>query len=41
MFVGAAGTGKSVVMNEKLKSLSTDSYSIASLPLNFYTTSGS
>lgn len=40
MIVGAAGTGKSVIINEKLKFLSTDSYSVASIPLNFYTTSG-
>lgn len=40
MFVGAAGTGKSVIINEKLKSLSNDMYVIANVPLNFYTTSG-
>lgn len=40
MFVGAAGTGKSVIINEKLKSLSNDLYVIANVPLNFYTTSG-
>lgn len=40
MFVGSAGTGKSVIINEKLKSLPNDLYSIASVPLNFYTTSG-
>ncbi|VVC32244.1 Hypothetical protein CINCED_3A002285 [Cinara cedri] len=39
MFVGAAGTGKSVIINEKLKSLSNDSYAVTSVPLNFYTTS--
>lgn len=40
MFVGAAGTGKSVIINDKLKSLSNDLYAVASVPLNFYTTSG-
>lgn len=40
MLVGSAGTGKSVIINEKLKSLPNDLYSIASVPLNFYTTSG-
>lgn len=40
MFVGAAGTGKSVIINEKLKSLSNDLYAVTSVPLNFYTTSG-
>lgn len=40
MFVGAAGTGKSVIINEKLKSLSNDLYAVANVSLNFYTTSG-
>lgn len=40
MFVGAAGTGKTVIINEKLKSLSNELYTVASVPLNFYTTSG-
>lgn len=40
MFVGAAGTGKSVIVNEKLKSLPNDLYAIANVPLNFYTSSG-
>ncbi|XP_025202252.1 dynein beta chain, ciliary-like, partial [Melanaphis sacchari] len=39
MLVGAAGTGKSVIINDKLKSLSNDMYAIANVPLNFYTTS--
>jgi len=40
MLVGAAGTGKSVIINDKLKSLSNDLYAVANVPLNFYTTSG-
>ena len=39
MLVGAAGTGKTVLMQNKLKSLSTDDYVIANVPFNFYTTS--
>ena len=38
MLVGNAGTGKTVLMNDKLKSLS-DSYMVANVPFNFYTTS--
>lgn len=40
MFVGAAGTGKSVIVNDKLKSLPNDLYAVANVSLNFYTTSG-
>lgn len=40
MFVGGAGTGKSVIVNEKLKSLSSELYAVLSVPLNFYTSSG-
>jgi len=40
MLIGAAGTGKSVIINDKLKSLSNDLYAVANVPLNFYTTSG-
>lgn len=40
MLVGAAGIGKSVIINDKIKSLSNDLYNVASVPLNFYTTSG-
>jgi dynein heavy chain len=39
MLVGGMGTGKSVIMMDKLASLS-DNYNIANVPLNFYTTSG-
>lgn len=39
MLVGAAGTGKTVLTNNKLKSLSTDDYVISNVPFNFYTTS--
>ena len=39
MLVGAAGTGKTVLMQNKLNSLSTDDYVIANVPFNFYTTS--
>lgn len=38
MLVGSAGCGKSVIMNGKLKDLSED-YSVAQVPLNFYTSS--
>ncbi|RLU17527.1 hypothetical protein DMN91_009762 [Ooceraea biroi] len=38
MLVGGAGSGKSVIMAEKLASLS-DNYNIANVPFNFYTTS--
>lgn len=38
MLVGNAGTGKSVIVAEKLSSLS-ENYSITNVPLNFYTTS--
>lgn len=40
MFVGAAGTGKSVIINDKLKSLSNELYAVTNVSLNFYTTSG-
>ncbi|XP_050529246.1 dynein beta chain, ciliary-like [Daktulosphaira vitifoliae] len=39
MLVGSAGTGKSVIVNEKLKSLPTDQYAVTNVSLNFYTTS--
>ncbi|XP_045381658.1 dynein axonemal heavy chain 17 isoform X1 [Lemur catta] len=39
MLVGNAGTGKSVLMGDKLESLSTDEYLVQALPFNFYTTS--
>ena len=39
MLVGNAGTGKTVLMNDKLKALSED-YMVANVPFNFYTTSG-
>ena len=38
MLVGNAGTGKTVLMNDKLKALP-DSYMVANVPFNFYTTS--
>lgn len=38
MLVGNAGTGKTVLMQEKLLSLS-DDFMIANVPFNFYTTS--
>lgn len=38
MLVGNAGTGKTVLMNDKLRSLSED-YMVANVPFNFYTTS--
>ncbi|NXF34737.1 DYH17 protein, partial [Nyctibius bracteatus] len=39
MLVGNAGTGKSVLMRDKLQALSTDKYLVQSVPFNFYTTS--
>ncbi|KAL4716928.1 hypothetical protein ACJJTC_012739, partial [Scirpophaga incertulas] len=38
MLVGGAGCGKTVLVNEKLQSLS-ENYAIQSVPFNFYTTS--
>ena len=38
MLVGTAGTGKTVLMNDKLLSLSED-FLIGNVPFNFYTTS--
>ncbi|XP_035709844.1 dynein beta chain, ciliary [Folsomia candida] len=38
MLVGGAGTGKTVIINDKLAALS-DSYAIQNVPFNFYTTS--
>ena len=39
MLVGTAGTGKSVLINNKLKSLDEESYVVSNVPFNFYTTS--
>ncbi|NWU53608.1 DYH17 protein, partial [Dromas ardeola] len=39
MLVGNAGTGKSVLMRDKLEALGTDEYLVQSVPFNFYTTS--
>ena len=39
MLVGSAGSGKTVMIRDKLASLS-DSFAVATIPLNFYTTSG-
>ncbi|NXG62204.1 DYH17 protein, partial [Hemiprocne comata] len=39
MLVGNAGTGKSVLMRDKLEALSTDEYLLQFVPFNFYTTS--
>ena len=38
MLVGNAGTGKTVLINDKLAGLSED-YMVANVPFNFYTTS--
>jgi dynein heavy chain len=40
MLVGSAGSGKTVLVGDKL-SLLPESYAIANVPFNFYTTSGS
>lgn len=39
MLVGNAGTGKSVMMVDKLETLNMDDYIVQSVPFNFYTTS--
>lgn len=39
MLVGNAGSGKSVLMGDKLESLNTDEYLVQAVPFNFYTTS--
>ncbi|NWI54818.1 DYH17 protein, partial [Calyptomena viridis] len=39
MLVGNAGTGKTVLMWDKLQALDMDEYLVQSVPLNFYTTS--
>lgn len=39
MLIGGAGSGKSVIVADKLTSLP-ESYSVANLPFNYYTTSG-
>jgi dynein heavy chain len=37
--VGASGTGKTVLMNNKFNSLSIEDWLVVSVPFNFYTTS--
>lgn len=39
MLVGTAGSGKTVLMQDKLNSLPEDDWLIANVPFNFYTTS--
>ncbi|XP_037134453.1 dynein heavy chain 9, axonemal [Syngnathus acus] len=39
MLVGNAGTGKSVLVADKLTSLDPDKYAVANVPFNYYTTS--
>ncbi|NWI20364.1 DYH9 protein, partial [Crypturellus soui] len=39
MLVGNAGTGKSVLVGDKLSSLDTDAYVVKNVPFNYYTTS--
>ncbi|NXY74435.1 DYH9 protein, partial [Glareola pratincola] len=39
MLVGTAGTGKSVLVGDKLSSLDTDTYVVKKVPFNYYTTS--
>lgn len=39
MLVGNAGTGKSVLVGDKLGSLDTEKYMIKNVPFNYYTTS--
>lgn len=39
MLVGVAGTGKTVLMGDKLNSFDNDDWLITNVPFNFYTTS--
>lgn len=39
MLVGNAGTGKSVLVGDKLGSLDAEKYMIKNVPFNYYTTS--
>jgi len=39
MLVGAAGTGKTVLINDRVSSLGEDDYMVTNIPFNFYTTS--
>ncbi|KAJ7420209.1 hypothetical protein BTVI_22374 [Pitangus sulphuratus] len=39
LLVGTAGTGKSVLVGDKLSSLDTDTYVVKKVPFNYYTTS--
>lgn len=39
MLVGNAGTGKSVLVNDKLTHLDEEEYVVANVPFNYYTTS--
>lgn len=39
MLVGPAGSGKTVLITEKLASLN-ENYTVTNVPFNFYTTSG-
>lgn len=39
MLVGSAGTGKSVLVGDKLGSLDSEKYMIKNVPFNYYTTS--
>ena len=39
MLVGNAGTGKSVLVNNKLSNLDEEDYVVANVPFNYYTTS--
>lgn len=39
MLVGNAGTGKSVLVNNKLSSLDEEDFVVANVPFNYYTTS--
>ncbi|XP_039947795.1 dynein beta chain, ciliary [Bactrocera tryoni] len=39
MLIGAAGSGKTIIMGSKLNALPTEKYAIQNVPFNFYTTS--
>lgn len=39
MLVGSAGTGKSVIVGDKLSLLDSEQYLVKNVPFNYYTTS--
>jgi len=39
MLVGGAGSGKTVIVNDKLQSLNNELWTVVNVPFNYYTTS--